>query len=106
MEKGLSLAINQLILLIIAVVVLLVALGIIYGQMPNINEIKANQQRISLCNAYVKSDPKCEDVDQVEDEVTEKLANVCQQLRYPGCSGSLTVECVKKCCDIACPGTK
>ena len=106
MKKGISLAINQLILLIIAVVVLLVALGIVAGQFPIINEIKLKQQKVSLCNAYTKGDPECEDVGQVEDDIVEKLGEVCQQLKYPGCSGSLSVDCVRKCCDFACPGTE
>lgn len=99
--KGMSLSIETIIILILAVIVLaalLIFASPVFtdAQSGTTNEIK----RARLCDAYVQDDPKCDGGRDVDAQITIDLKEVCENLGK--CQGLSGFDCAKDCC-LVCP---
>ena len=108
--KGVSLAIETIIILILAVSVLTVLLFFLRSQVgPAQDTATLLREQTSACSAYVGADPACTDATDATQESRTKLATACKGLyrqggSYSACSGgSPTPECIKACCRSFCP---
>lgn len=115
--KGIALAIETIVFIILAVTVLTVLLFFFTsmgGQSQH--EFELQQRRHQFCGKYASIDPKCEQkgFDKVKaydqgkpdkDQILKNIADACVGLKlYPQhCSGTTaTLPCVQACC-IQCP---
>ena len=102
--KGISLSIETIVILILAVIILaalLIFISPIFTetQSGTTNELK----RARLCDAYVQEDPKCNGVGSVDSQITTDLKNVCENLgKCDSLSGVSGADCARDCC-IVCP---
>ncbi len=103
MNKGISLPVNMVIILIIAVIVLGVSLAFLLKVgSPGMDEAANRQLANKLCTQYVGKDPTCSDTSKADSELLEKLAATCAKLNYTECLDIADVSCVKKCCSLFC----
>jgi hypothetical protein len=109
--KGISIAIETIIYLILAVVVLSVLLMFfttLGGQSQH--QVQMEYQRNQRCGQYTMYDTKCESVEnnfpkniQGRGKILEELAKACKYLQFDQCnSDTATIECIKNCC-LGCP---
>ena len=104
--KGVAIAIETVIYIILAVLVLTILLFFFTSQSgPAQQQINLQRERNEICSAIAAKDPKCEDITAIgravgADKLT-KLRTGCNTLSL--CSQSDTESvCIKKCC-IFCP---
>ena len=113
--KGISLAIDTTMIIILALIVLVVLIGILFMVSPGfIETIKAESTRASNCAAYLRTDDNCDlkEYDNfIKDSNNEKLVMVkelgtaCSALRISGCSkDTASRDCIRACC-IGCGAT-
>ncbi len=115
--KGISLAIDTTIIIILAVVVLAVLIGIFFLVAgPTGDTFKAELTRNSNCNAYRNVDAECNSQKKYEEfkgnsnneNLLKELNKACNTLKKPSCSASDTpagLQCIKACC-IGCGGAE
>ena len=101
MKKGVSLSIETIVILILAVIVLaalLIFVSPVFNESQSTigNELK----RTRLCDAYVQDDPKCNGAGGVDAQIINDLKETCGNLGK--CSGLNGADCAKDCC-IVCP---
>ncbi len=103
-KKGISLAIETIIFIILAVLVLSVLLGFLFGPgWQAQNAIEQQRQKTSICIAYTIKSPTCtSDGSDVKD--IDILADICgpKKLNAAGCSGSRDAKCFAECCKGFC----
>ncbi len=112
--KGISLAIETIIVVILAVTVLTVLLYFFRStQGPVEDTLKLIQKQTNACSAYTSFDSRCSDISKVQNQdVLKNIADACKGLNrqrgdYPACAGQSTadIQCVKQCCKTFCPTT-
>lgn len=98
--KGISLAIETIIFVILAVIVLTVLLLFFTGTAGEAEDrIKLEQERTRLCEQYVQADRACNDPAALSGfGDRSKLGDTCSKLNIIGCSSSPELECVQRCC--------
>ena len=99
--KGVSLSIETIVILILAVIVLgalLIFVSPVFneGQSRTSNELK----RTRLCDAYVQDDPKCDGDQDVDAQIMQDLEETCRNLGK--CESLSGKDCARDCC-IVCP---
>ncbi|KHO47683.1 MAG: hypothetical protein QT00_C0002G0343 [archaeon GW2011_AR5] len=116
--KGVSLAIETIIYLILAVLVLMVLIGFFLTQAgPAQDQYALEAKRNSLCGAYVTNDFSCagtggNPVAAASPSVVQNIATTCAELNRrfgsayrcttSSTSGSAALDCIRSCC-ITCP---
>lgn len=102
--KGVAIAIETVIFIILAVLVLTILLFFFTSQSgPAQQEITLQRERAEVCGRIATHDPKCTDFAGVEgmDGLTD---NTCVNLKL--CTAGMDdASCVKKCCTVFCPKT-
>ena len=104
--KGVAIAIETVIFIILAVLVLTVLLFFFTSQSgPAQQQISLQRERNEICSAIATKDPKCEDMAGIEktigsDKMT-KLRTSCNLLSLCSTTDNAK-DCIKKCC-IFCP---
>lgn len=100
--KGVSLAIETIIFIILAVTVLSVLLLFFttVGTPPQ-NAIELEQKRVTMCGEYIRIWPHC---DQLDNRFSNAaiLANVCGKLKAANCDGTASSNCFAECCKTYC----
>lgn len=117
--KGISLAIETIIFIILGVTVLTVLLFFFtsFGGQSQ-HEFELQQQRHQWCGTYSKYNPTCErgvhdkyfpssTSDTAKKEILEMIGQACKGLNVPGCTGlgidnKASFECIQSCC-LHCP---
>ena len=107
MKKGISLAIDTTIIIILAVVVLAVLIGIFFMAVgPTQTEIGARLKQTQACNTYRGFDADCDGKeynDYIKNSDNEKLlkelGTACSTLKASGCyPNTASRNCVFACC--------
>lgn len=96
MQKGISLPIETVIVLVIAAVVL-VALLYFFGSTfnPSVDRIRLQQQQVDLCTKYVSQDSECRKAAPTENDLKKNLDDTCTKLGLSTNPGA--------CCSAFCP---
>ncbi len=113
--KGISIAMETIVYLILAVTVLSVALFFFMSQAnPAQDQFTLEANRNRFCGIYTTNDFQCkgDGVNPLpvgkDNDVLEGIGSACGELHrrsfghYPSCSGSASLECIKECC-MTCP---
>lgn len=103
--KAVGLAIETIIVLILAVTVLSVLLYFFnYFYNPSQTKLDLMNKQKDLCVQYVRIDKTCEEmIDSSElADIVDKIRDVCSKLDYGECKAGSDVECVKACCKMFC----
>ncbi|MFH1421079.1 MAG: hypothetical protein ABIG30_03925 [Candidatus Aenigmatarchaeota archaeon] len=119
--KALSLSIETVIVLIIAVIILgILTYFIMNMAKPGLDKMKWQQDASLACGRYIKFDETCTDVPSPSDCTANEqnalkldacaainiLKDVCNKLEYSSCTGGTpSVNCIKQCCSVVCPKT-
>ncbi|MBI2172918.1 MAG: hypothetical protein HYT73_01760 [Candidatus Aenigmarchaeota archaeon] len=102
--KGVSLAIETVVFIILAVLVLTILLFFFTSQSgPAQQEISLQRQRAEICGRIATADPKCENFNGItSSDLNDLTDKVCVGIKL--CTaGEDDAACVKKCCTIFCP---
>ena len=107
--KGVSLSIETIVILILAVIVLAAMLIFFSGTTnPATDTLRATRIQTESCGAYVRKDPDCTDIgiNDVPPDVKQHIADACKTLEgYPECdTGSQDINCIRSCCKTFCGG--
>ena len=110
-KKGVAIAVETIIYIILAVIVMTVLLIFFTGQAgPAQNRFQLETTRNNICGEYVSHNSACSATGHGEaaglvvgDKMT-KLGDTCAQLSVAGCSRNTAASatCVKNCC-LTCP---
>jgi hypothetical protein len=115
--KGISIAIETVVYMILAVTVLSVALFFFLSQAgPSQDLYTLESKRDRYCMAYVSMDYGCAGkngkvVDGTSPEVLKNIGSACLEMTrkfsysYDACGESATLQCIQQCC-ITCPQRK
>jgi hypothetical protein len=99
--KGVSIAIETVIFIILAVLVLTLLLFFFTSQSgPAQQQINLQRERNEICGLLVTKHPKCDSTADIVAEDIAKLRKACDLLKI--CTGGDNEACFKKCC-IFCP---
>ena len=117
--KGISLAIETIIILILAVTVLSVLLFFFRENVnPAQDTVKYMQMQTNACSGYVSYNPRCVNEELLDNtarteldstEIKARIGEACKALNkirgnYPACSGgSGDMTCIRQCCKTFCP---
>src|SRR3989344_8754875 len=102
--KGVSLSIETIVILILAVIVLAAMLIFLSGTTnPAAETLRATRIQTESCAAYVRNDPDCTDIgiQDVAVDVKQNIAEACNILQgYNECRGKSQADtaCVRGCC--------
>ena len=98
--KGISLPINTVIIIALAVVVL-VALFLFFtgGFVPPKDDVLFRTEQTQLCTQHANDDPGCTDGTSMD----SRLVTVCSQLGFSSCT-SASDACLQSCCRSVCSG--
>jgi len=105
--KGISLAIETIIVIILAVTVLSVLLLFFTGTGgPAQNRVMAESQRTLMCGTYTSENPTCNPTATLTTPLPN-LAKICKSVDVQSCQGTLasatdTGNCYKDCCATYC----
>lgn len=102
--KGISIAIETVIYIILAVLVLTILLFFFTSQSgPAQQEISLQRERNELCGRIATAEPKCEDLTGVNgNELSRLKTDICTTALKLCTGGEDDKVCIKKCC-IFCP---
>ncbi len=105
--KGISIAIETIIFIILAVTVLSVLLLFLTGVGgPPQLRVQWEAQRTTMCFTYASIDPSCSQANPTFDDKANLVA-VCKKLEVGECTGKVgpTTDsaCLKACCKMNCP---
>ena len=105
--KGMSLAIETVIVIILACIVLVALLFFFTGTfIPGSERAKAEMDRANYCQQYANFDSKCSDIKDGTKYIRQNLTETCPKLGYPCTdSGINGIECFQKCCEMYCGKT-
>ena len=99
--KGLSLAIETVVILIVAVVILGILTYFLITNSAGLDVINKQRVAAELCGRYVQlGDLECKGTKINSFSQKDELATTCKELEYPGCAGDLNGACLKACCNI------
>ena len=103
MKKGIALAMETIVYLILAVLVLAILLYFLTSQAgPAQNQAELLQKSAQLCSDYIKADSTCSNINGVKilaGKTVSDLLDKCRKLNTAGCSlGGNDQECVQRCC--------
>ncbi len=106
MKKGVAIAIETVIFIILAVLVLTILLFFFTTQSgPAQQQISLQRERNEICSAIATKDPKCEDMTGIQSTIGAKkmgdLRTACNTLSLCSTTDSAK-DCIQKCC-IFCP---
>jgi hypothetical protein len=103
--KGISIAIETIVYIILAVLVLTILLYFLTSQAgPAQTSIDNERNRDSLCGKYIGKDITCANPEKVDDtNIKSQLFDVCKKIESFSCKTSLDKTCIQKCCSIFCP---
>jgi hypothetical protein len=105
--KGVSLAMETIVVIVIAVLVLVALIAFFLGVFPGAeSQTQLVARQTNLCGIYIHDDPDCNSPSDVTNyEVKKELAEVCSELGYPCTENSLAdAVCVSHCCKTFCTG--
>ena len=111
MKKGIAIAMETIVYIILAVLVLAILLYFLTSQAgPAQSEAELQLARAELCLDYTAYDSTCENPNKIpSNAVTKKNKNllaelfrVCKAISGTRCSGQLTPACIQTCCFV-CP---
>jgi len=109
--KGVSLSIETIVILILAVIVLSAMLIFLSGTTnPAAETLRATRIQTESCAAYVRNDPDCTGfrINDVSPDVKQNIAEACNILQgYNECKSSgdvANIACVRSCCKTFCGG--
>jgi hypothetical protein len=108
--KGVTLPIETIVVLVLAVIVLGVLLWFFAtSSTPGIQLTKLKQEQSIWCSSYQQNNHDCDenDDDDVGDDIKNKLADICYKLNqaeggYSSCGGTFSNACAKECCSMFC----
>jgi hypothetical protein len=96
--KGISIAMESIVYIILAVLVLTVLLYFFTSQAgPAEDRFNLEQKRSSLCGQYSRQDISCSDISRVAAPVVDELVEVCGRLKEKDCPNNRQ-KCVQSCC--------
>ena len=99
--KGLSLAIETVVILIVAVVILGILTYFLITNSAGLDVINKQRVAAELCGRYVQlGDLECRGTKLRNFPQRDELGTTCKELEYPGCIGGLNSQCLKACCNI------
>jgi hypothetical protein len=109
--KGISIAMETIVYVILAVMVLSVLLFFFTSLGGDSQRrVQMEQQRLQACGQYTMYDVKCESIDKFptnihnRNDVLKSIGEACKFLQYDQCNAeTATIECIKNCC-MNCPG--
>lgn len=106
-RKGAALALETIVMLILAAVVLGALLAFFLGIFtPTQSETELTRKQLTLCQQIATKDSLCRPGGAAQDLVNRLAKEVCQSTR-PGCSTegpkSREENCIASCCKIFCP---
>jgi hypothetical protein len=107
--KGVSLAIETIVYIILAVLVLTVLLYFFMSQAtPGDERVRLERTRIEKCGEYARYDNKCNDISSTGvNPIVNSLSNdICKKLTIRNCPGVGEEEkknCIRYCCAELCP---
>ena len=110
--KGIALAIDTTIIIILAVLVLAVLLFMLLSTSgPFSKNVQAELARTQNCNAYRSFDADCSlssseynTFKSQNEKLLEDLGEACTELKISGCSKPASGQCIRACC-IGCQKT-
>ena len=102
--KGVSIALETIIYIILAVMVLTVLLFFFTSQAsPAQNRVELEKKRAQLCGKYIQYDNRCDQLSQVPATIATDLLGVCGKLDVRQCgAGGNNKDCIQYCC-LECP---
>jgi hypothetical protein len=106
MRKGISLATDTIIYIILAVLVLTVLLFFFTKNAGEADRtVDAQMDRNRYCSEYIQIDRQCDGKAELDNEnalqtIKPKISAACGELKIQGCPGDL--KCIQNCC-IVCP---
>lgn len=107
-SKGMSLAIETVILIILAVLVLAVLIFFFMNFFGGgESEIARENKKRDNCLAYARTNPKCVSAlnSRVSSSVRTALEDVCKKMSFSECENTpLGIPCVRQCCKEYCSG--
>ncbi len=96
-SKGVAIAMESIIYIILAVLVLTILLYFFMTQAgPAQSEFELRRQSIDLCNQVVQYSNKCQ-ITNVPLELQNKLKDVCKNLKVIDCPTDAQ-KCIQRCC--------
>jgi len=112
MKKGVSLAIETIIVIALGVTILMVlSTWLLSQQGPTQKIIDETLEHRTACANYVSIDRSCNNLDRIDEaengnEILNKVIDICQKVNNGfylyDCQGS-DLNCVKACCKDFCP---
>ncbi|MBI3190711.1 hypothetical protein HYZ41_03330 [archaeon] len=108
--KGVSIALETVVYIILAVIVLTVLLYFLTSQAgPAQVSVNDERTRTTLCGKYVYYDYSCTDSSKVEKDVPNptilnELTVICKKLES-ACNTFEQQKCIQRCCRLFCPTT-
>ncbi len=107
--KGVSIALETIIYIILAVMVLTVLLFFFTSQAsPAQNRVELENKRAQLCGKYIQYDNRCDQISRAQSDpigvdVATDLLSVCSKLDVRRCgAGGNDQDCIQYCC-LECP---
>jgi hypothetical protein len=107
--KGMSLAIETIVFVILAVTVLSVLLAFFMTTgVPGGDKARMYAEMNELCGKYVRQKPLCNDASGLVDVDTTRLIKICQSLGTDvkngakQCTTGFDKNCAAACCDMFC----
>ena len=100
--KGVSIAMETIIYIILAVTVLTVLLFFFTSQAgPTQTRVELENKRAQLCGQYAQADFQCDSPQKANPKTVSDLVSTCKSLDVPECPTN-AVNCIQRCC-ITCP---
>lgn len=106
MKKGITLASESIVVIILAVIVLAALLAFLSSVSgPTQDEVRLRLRQAQQCRSYVEANGKCERSadSRVDSDLKRDLVTTCTSLKYARCTGSDSIACVIECCSGYCP---
>lgn len=104
--KGISMPIETVVTIVIAVIVLTVIVLFFSGQFnPSAGNINAQQRQATNCGVLVReTNGKCDRLSS-DSSINDNIKQACMDLKgYPKCQSGTMEECLKDCCKTYCTG--
>ncbi len=104
--KGISIAMETIVYIILAVLVLTILLYFFTSQAgPAQDRTRLEEQRSNLCGLYSQQDVNCNNMNAVDASTRTSLLGVCGKLTEPSCAAGQNYDaqkCIQNCC-FTCP---
>ena len=103
--KGISLSIETIVVIVLAVIVLTALLAFFLGIWnPNANEAQLQADKTRLCGRYSSLYPDCDNIGTDSEDLRRNISSVCSRLGFSSCFGGspASISCIEQCCYIYC----